>query len=83
MTDDYYSLSDSTSVHFSRHPGQLTQAGFLQAGWTGFWDESWTNLGRRDTPRPIFRVTSRPVQESARPILERDEKSGRHTREIN
>ena len=25
MTDDYYSLSDTTSVTFSRHPGQLTQ----------------------------------------------------------
>jgi len=43
------------------------------------WD-SGTNLGRRDTPRPIFRGTSRPVQESARPIQGRDEKSGRHTR---
>ena len=25
MTDDYYSLSVTTSVTFSRHPGQLTQ----------------------------------------------------------
>ena len=42
--------------------------------------DSGTNLGRRDTPRPIFRVTRRPIQESALPILERDEKSGRRTR---
>ena len=56
------------------------KAGFLHAGWTGFWDDSGTSSGWRDTPRPIFRVTSRPIQECARPILERDEKSGRRTR---
>ncbi len=42
--------------------------------------DSGTNLGRRDTPRPIFRVICRPIQECARPILERDEKYGRRTR---
>jgi len=42
---------------------------FAQAGRTGFWDESGTKCYTYFGTRPIFRVTSRPIEQSARPIL--------------
>ena len=56
------------------------KAGFAHAGWTG-WDGILGRGVSRISVDVILRVPeSRPVQESARPFLGRDEKAGRHTR---